>query len=628
VLGASAGLLALVTFVGGAMLWIRFDRLDLAADQSVARLPNELLVVVGAHALVGPVVIGLVVAVFLALLGPLNDDGSVRPRFWVAMAVIGLWALVTVVALIWHLDFPEQAVMLLAVAGGAGLILAVGVRADRARYIAWAVFAVFAVGGGVLLIVRTLGDPRMEPVAVLLSEEGQRGLSGFFVGETADRLFLAPLPGSGDPGDPFADAQIDRIVSLSRDKVARLAMREPIGIDPDDAGRDQAQSLLVELQQSTVAQQPTKRELVTTINPVVAFAPLVHLHSRETLFPMSAQGFLDNAWLGWRHDSGCRNYIAALGNHDADAERREKTVQGVLPGGQRLAEAKLGTGGGLQHFPADQRCRDQRGAGYRTAAHTRPYDRRSRPAGLPQGEGFFLDLRDDARVGHDKPNREGPQTLLGNVPVYFESHPEARGTRITYWLFYGLSKPPPADVTGPISHEGDWERISVLLRRSQRRDQYIPLSVRYHFHDESRDVPWYVVKRVAPGGAEAATHPVVFSARGSHASYPRAGRYENEFRLGGRRRFAVHDDAIACPRCPQWQTWRLLIDATKQPWYGFGGAWGKVGGMAGTTGPLGPSRLKSRGAETPPESTVGRRTPVPRVDDKVEDLLEEEQGEE
>ena len=38
VLGASAGIVGFLTFVGGTLLWLRFSELHLPADQSVARL--------------------------------------------------------------------------------------------------------------------------------------------------------------------------------------------------------------------------------------------------------------------------------------------------------------------------------------------------------------------------------------------------------------------------------------------------------------------------------------------------------------------------------------------------------------------------------------------------------------
>ena len=57
--GAATGLAALITFVGGAILWIRFDALHLPADQALNLLPKQLLLVVGGHALLAPILVAL-----------------------------------------------------------------------------------------------------------------------------------------------------------------------------------------------------------------------------------------------------------------------------------------------------------------------------------------------------------------------------------------------------------------------------------------------------------------------------------------------------------------------------------------------------------------------------------------
>ncbi|MGI8944739.1 MAG: hypothetical protein ACR2GL_00680 [Thermoleophilaceae bacterium] len=117
--------------------------------------------------------------------------------------------------------------------------------------------------------------------------------------------------------------------------------------------------------------------------------------------------------------------------------------------------------------------------------------------------------------------------------------------------------------------------------------------------------------RPLDAGDEPATHPVVYSARGSHASYPRAGDYAEVFRIRGRPALEVVDHANACPDCPVWRTWRgQLLDARAQGWYGFGGAWGKAGRIGGTTGPLGPSGFKLRALERPPEDVRPGAPPV------------------
>jgi hypothetical protein len=49
---------------------------------------------------------------------------------------------------------------------------------------------------------------------------------------------------------------------------------------------------------------------------------------------------------------------------------------------------------------------------------------------------------------------------------------------------------------------------------------------------------------------------------------------------------------------PTWRNWSVMLNARNASWFGFGGAWGGVGELGETTGPLGPSFYKSA---APPE---------------------------
>lgn len=602
-LGAVAGIAALMTFAGGAMLWIRFSELRLPADQALSLLPERLLLTTGAHALVGPIALGIFAAVMLALLAPLRDKG-LGWVLWLALGVVGLFALVVVATLVWDFDrYPEQFFMVLTLLAAFIVVGAVARLAARRSTLAWTVFAAFVVCGAVLAVVRTSGAPKLEPVALLLDGRPQ-SIAGFYVGQTGDRVYVAPLPGNGDPADPFADAEIDRIAEIRRDKVLGLVLGAPAGIRSDEPGREQAQSLLADLRAAIADPDDAAMTAVTTTDPVAAFAPLVNLHVRERFWPMSAEDFLERSWLTWAHD-GCPDWLPGAGEHVPRASARDDLLG-------RFERERLAGPQAYAHAPAGARCEDRaRARPVPAGAHTRPYDAGGRPEDVGAREGWVLDLDDDARTPEAEIRDEGPQRVLHDVPAYYEVHPPLdAGTpqvRITYWLFYGVSQPPgPSSATRFLVHEGDWERVSVLLRRGATGDDYVPVSVRYHAHDGSRDVAWRAVRRTAAPGASEATHPLVYSARGSHASYWRSGSYENVFEAGGRRQFAVRDTAIACPDCPQWLTWDQLVDARAQPWYGFGGAWGQLGDITGTTGPLGPSSYKLGGASPSPASTVQR----------------------
>lgn len=608
-LGAAAGIAALVTFVGGAILWIRFSELNLPADQAVNLLPKQLLLVVGAHSIAGPAGVGLLAALAFYLLNPYRGGAPRRWLFRAAVLVPVVGSVIVVVALVWSFDvWPEQLLMLAAIVLGLAAIFVVAAVPAGRGHMATLLFLVFLLCGAVLAVVRTLGAPAMEPVAVVLSGKPE-GVGGFYIGQTSDRLYIAPLPGTGDPGDPFADAELDRIIEIKRDQVLQMTFREPTGVRAKEAGREQAQTLLEDLRALVAGgPNPDAEQTVVTADPITAFSPLVHLHADEKAWPMSAEEFLAHSWLLWAHDDQCRDWSPGVEDHVATPPT-DKAALG------RFDRGRLAGEGAYTHVPADGDCDDATQTPISAAAHTRPYDAEERPPGLALREGFYLDVEDAARNGKKPKEPAGAQHLLEGVPAYYERQDvdvgKRKGIRLTYWLFYGLSQPPGASAgTRYLVHEGDWERISVLVAKGKADNEYAPISVRYHAHDGARDVAWRAVKRVGTGGTEDSTHPVVFSAKGSHASYWRAGSYENVFSVAGRRRFAVHDRAIACPDCPQWRTWALLLDARSQPWYGFGGAWGEVRSIAGTTGPLGPSSYKLDGLGPAPADTV-RQAPAP-----------------
>jgi hypothetical protein len=642
VLGAAAGIAALATFVGGATLWLRFEALHLPADRAVAVLPTELLVVVGAHALIAPVGLGIVALLLLVVIDQYDDQGGVRPGFakWMLRATVVL----VVVAFAWLAltVAMDLELLLIGMAGAVVAITLIGAAVrDKSvvRYIGWIAFAVFALYGALLGVLNTAADPRMEPVAALLTTE-DRGLAGFFVGETPERLWFVSLPGNADPGEP-------------RDQVTTIVTREAVGVGPGESGREQAHTLLADLRFTMQERRTdTTVEPVITGNPEIAFAPLVHLHSQEALMPMSAREFIENSTLRWSNrGSSCGSVTIAVGK-----SRREDA-----PKAPPIDEGALGPTRPYVHAQ-DAACADDPRP-ISAIDRTRPYEK-TRPKGLALEQGFFLDLHKDAQDGHHEIDDQGPRSFLRNVPVYADTElrpklteaerellPPSRtkdAMRITYWMFYGLSQPPRTNVE-LVAHEGDWERISVLLippdpeaqqavdpaakepgastaKQAAQKKGYLPVAAGYHHHNESRQIPWYAVKRVVGDTDTGAspTHPVVYSAKGSHASYWQAGRFETIFKPLGRRLTVANDVAISCPKCPQWQTWKIVLPAREQLWYGFGGAWGKVGLNGDTTGPLGPSEYKL-GRNRPVKSLQPDTTlPLPSAPSAVEDLIQAE----
>jgi hypothetical protein len=267
------------------------------------------------------------------------------------------------------------------------------------------------------------------------------------------------------------------------------------------------------------------------------YAPLLSLHPQERYGPMRVPDFLAHATLRWG-----RTVVARQGS--------------VRPG--RL---------GARCDRAPEGC--YRHAGSRADEETRPL------GGGSDAPGFALDL-DDARYAGSR----------GDVPALYDVRVGRRRVTITYWTFYGYDEPvifletaTPTKIeklTALLAHEGDWERIVVVLSAALR-----PRGVRFHQHATSRFVPWERVQRI--DGA----HPVVWVARGKHASYARPGTSRDCL---GPRACLLDERATGGRAIRTWETG--LVPVRSRAWYGFGGAWGRAGELADTTGPLGPSRYK------------------------------------
>jgi hypothetical protein len=274
-------------------------------------------------------------------------------------------------------------------------------------------------------------------------------------------------------------------------------------------------------------------------SPIVAFAPLVYIHPAEDNFPGSARrNFLRWTELRWSRDLASDVLIAGRGQ-----------VRATHLGGwvsSPYVHNSCATTDGV--------CRT-----YASSNYTRPRGTEAGRAFLAGVEGFFLDLKNNGQ-------KSGVSTLA-NDPVYYEYSP---GHFVQYWFFY-----PFDDAISGFNHEGDWERIAIKLDASNQ-----PTTVRLYRHNCFLDVPW-------SNPLKSGTHPIIFSANGTHGSYSRPGAHGTHDCTGSS---LTPDDQTDYG--PAWSTWKFMADVTRQPWYGFGGAWGEVGNGALTTGPLGPSRYK------------------------------------
>lgn len=149
------------------------------------------------------------------------------------------------------------------------------------------------------------------------------------------------------------------------------------------------------------------------------------------------------------------------------------------------------------------------------------------------------------------------------------------GVLLQYWFFYPFNK-----FHGVGDHEADWEHVTVRLGPDGR-----PRGAWYSRHDWNAPGKWFGWSALEREG----THPVVLSARGSHASYARPGDvawYDEGCST-------VRPERAAARGCHAWRTWSDdagglvdlgAVDAPGAPWLGWPGRWGAEG-----SGPPGPA---------------------------------------
>ena len=322
---------------------------------------------------------------------------------------------------------------------------------------------------------------------------------------------------------------------------------------------------------------------------VKLYAPLVFLHSDDDYRPANASSYILNSNLVWAH----KGEIPQVSSCEPD----------TVAGWGTTVEIRLGnpldqTGDpGAASLPAySHQVRNllscQHSARFLTTRdYTRPFDEAKRrnilASDIYKREGFYLDPLNDDLFRKGAANRSSqPDSEYVGAPVYYEYVPQQY---ITYWFFYAYN-----NFDGPLvfnqKHEGDWEQVSIHLDCENK-----PLEIAYYKHGGADPFPWPSSAGNVPNGQESVTlvgtHPIVYSARGSHASYPTLGAHTFVVKapLTGTEIPVSDHTNSGLP----WKTWRALRPVKKQGWYGYGGSWGEVGEAEYTTGPLGPSRYKS-----------------------------------
>lgn len=189
------------------------------------------------------------------------------------------------------------------------------------------------------------------------------------------------------------------------------------------------------------------------------------------------------------------------------------------------------------------------------APHANGRNRRPRDADCGDSYNVFLET-DDNETGVANPN--------GSVPVFYTYRRSGSWHKIQYWWFFGYNN----TVVPGIDHQGDWEHVTLWVYNGAVRSVY------FAAHEGGTTVQ-------ASNLTMMGKRPVVFVALGTHAAYPTPGLQHFPIGLG----MSFVDYTGYGQR---WDTHGNLKPLANQPWKDFAGAWGEVGNLSTTTGPLGP----------------------------------------
>ena len=262
---------------------------------------------------------------------------------------------------------------------------------------------------------------------------------------------------------------------------------------------------------------------------MLTFAPEVRLHPADWTRPANVDWYLTKVALRFSHDHCSDHQVLALGE---------------------ATQANLAQ----QTHPTENLV----------CFHTSTIDKSSDPHGE-----LFLQPEDDAV--HEGLSSPSEWRMYGHVK---KSSTVARGYDVQFWFFYAYDF-----AAYGFNHEGDWEHITVSTTASGELVSVWYAEHNYGTRYTKSDLSWN------------GTHPIVYSAIGTHASYPRAGDWPTHYPT-----FTDRTKAGG----PAWQGWKNIVNVGEkahpmegQTFIQYGGRWGEIGALGGTSGPMTPSAQRS-----------------------------------
>ena len=166
---------------------------------------------------------------------------------------------------------------------------------------------------------------------------------------------------------------------------------------------------------------------------------------------------------------------------------------------------------------------------------------------IPQAPGVVMDMMSNASETVARKSFRQYQKILQkhSQPVYYgrvtqrQDDNGDRWTSLQYHFFYAFNDWRLA-ANGINHHEGDWEMVAVYLKNDE------PYAVLFSQHGSGALERWENVYRVRDQEGNETTHPIIYTALGSHANYskPEVIRSSSLFHEGFIQRFLYWTDGL------------------------------------------------------------------------------------
>lgn len=160
-------------------------------------------------------------------------------------------------------------------------------------------------------------------------------------------------------------------------------------------------------------------------------------------------------------------------------------------------------------------------------------------------------------------NYETSQGPNRNYTYYYRMAQLGEYLSLQYWLFYAYNDW-AGGYGGFNDHEGDWEGLHIFFKLAANKQPIEPPAyVCYLGHESRMTKPWD-----HPEVEKIGTHPVVYVAAGSHASYPQSRQYPLMAL------YNLIDYATGDSFTLDHHDWRSRIQIDDAPWLAYRGSWG------------------------------------------------------